>query len=959
MLTKDGLKKGFAKDWKKHYQIELFRQKGFVRKGCKRCGVHFWTLDPDRNTCGSPPCDNYGFIGKPITKVKWDYVTAWREFEKFFKRHDHASIPRYPVIDRWRPDLFFTIASIQDFQRIDNSSVVMEYPADPLVVPQVCLRFNDIENVGVTGRHHTSFIMPGQHSFGRYWKDRTIELNFKFINRVMGVPEREITYTEDCWSMPDFSQFGPSLETFSRGLEIVNSVFSQFTATSKNAYKELPRKVVDVGWGHERLVWFTNGTTTGYDAVFEPIIKWMLRRTGLKENQVFKDYSVLAGSLTVDEVRDMAKMRAKVAKDLGVSVRELNDVVEPMQALYAIADHAKTLLFAITDGGIPSNVGGGYNLRVLLRRSLSFIEDHKFDFGLEDIAELHAKQLKPMFPELREGLNPLSKVLAVESRRYRTTSEKAAGIVERELKKGINEKDMIRLYTSNGITPEDVLHIAKKSGIEVKMPEDFYTKITEVHMATEKGAEKTNLSQRIDATGLPTTRKLFYEEPYQKEFSAQVVKVIGEWIVLDQTLFYPEGGGQPADKGTLNVDGRMIEVKDVQKVGDTILHKVHGSGLKANQKVFGKIDWQHRYALMKMHTATHVLAGVARKVLGGHIWQAGAQKGRKSSRLDLTHYERFTQEELDKIEKEANSVIKSGLKVTAQFHPRKEAEGKYGFVLYQGGASPGKDVRVVSVKGLDVEACGGTHLANTKEIGSFKIIKAERIQDGINRIEYTTADSAKAFVGEEKKIFQDAVGKLSAISKNANAIRKPDDISKAISEASRILSVEARILSPTIDKFGIEIIENQKRIDRLSDELKLKKKPEDPLASKPNNLSSAVEAIFKFWKDQRKEIERMVDQKAKKQSQQLIAKARDNRITEQVDADRKEMIEMAGDLLEKDPKLTVLLVNKTGDVVGMSRTENMGKIVSNFCKESGGSGGGKPDFAQGRVDLSRLKASKK
>ena len=197
MFTKDSLRKEFAKNWKKHYQIKLFKDMGFERKRCKKCKRYFWTLEKDRRHCQNPPCENYGFIGKPITKKPWDYCETWKQFEKFFKKEGHTSIPRYPVIDRWRPDLFFTIASIQDFQRIDNGNIVMEYPNDPLVVPQVCLRFNDIQNVGVTGRHHTGFIMSGQHSFGKYWKDRTIELNFDFINKVMGVPETEIVYSED------------------------------------------------------------------------------------------------------------------------------------------------------------------------------------------------------------------------------------------------------------------------------------------------------------------------------------------------------------------------------------------------------------------------------------------------------------------------------------------------------------------------------------------------------------------------------------------------------------------------------------------------------------------------------------------------------------------------------------------------------------------------------------------
>lgn len=955
MLTKDGLKSEFAKQWKKHYQIELFRQKGFIRKACLHCGTHFWTLDPDRKLCGSPPCENYGFIGRPITKVRWDYVTAWREFEKFFRKNGHAGIPRYPVIDRWRPDLYFTIASIQDFQRIDGGSVVMEYPADPLVVPQVCLRFNDIENVGVTGRHHTCFIMGGQHSFGKYWKDRTIELNFEFINRVMGVPEKEITYTEDCWSMPDFSQFGPSLETFSRGLELANSVFSQFSAAgSASGYKELPQKVVDVGWGHERLVWFTNGTTTGYDAVFEPVIGWMLKKTGLKETGIFSKYSVLAGSLTTDEVKDMAKMRAKVAASLGISVGELNGIVEPMQALFAIADHAKTLLFAVADGGIPSNVGGGYNLRVLLRRSLSFMEDHEFGFDLLDIAGLHTRQLKPLFPDLKEGLEPLARVLSVEKSRYRTTAQKAAGIVQKELARGKpGRKTLARLYTSNGIAPEDVQHMARERGIEVNVPDDFYTKITEEHMVNKKDVEE-RLKLKLDASRLPTTRRLYYEKPYQKDFSATIIKVIGDWVALDQTLFYPEGGGQPADKGAIDSDGKVFVVKDVQKIGDTVLHRIPGSGLKANQRVRGRIDWNHRYVLMKMHTATHVLAGVTRKIMGRHIWQAGAQKGLKSSRLDLTHYERFMPEDLERIEKEANRVIGAELKVTTKFYPRKDAESKYGFVLYQGGASPGKDVRVVSVRGLDVEACGGTHLANTKEIGKFKIIRAERIQDGINRIVFTTSDSAKEFSDTEMAIYAGTVKELSKVSKNTGHIKPAGNVSKEISGATLILSVEPSILRQTTEKFSSEIMENQDKIKELSEELGLAKKTEDPLPKKPMSLTQAVKAMFGFWKSQRKEIERMVNEKAKLRVQGLKAKAKNNLICEIVKADRRELIEMAAGLSSQDPRLTVILANRDGDVVGISKTEDMGKAVRDLCRKAGGSGGGKPGFAQGKADPAEL-----
>ena len=161
MLTKDGLRAEFKKNWQKYYQVDMFKEQGYERKTCKKCGRAFWTCDPGKDTCSDSPCSDYGFINKPITKGKWDYVETWKLFEKYFKKNGHTPIKRYPVVDRWRPDLYFTIASIQDFQRLDNGNMNFVYPANPLIVPQVCLRFPDIQNVGITGKHLTSFVMSG------------------------------------------------------------------------------------------------------------------------------------------------------------------------------------------------------------------------------------------------------------------------------------------------------------------------------------------------------------------------------------------------------------------------------------------------------------------------------------------------------------------------------------------------------------------------------------------------------------------------------------------------------------------------------------------------------------------------------------------------------------------------------------------------------------------------------
>ncbi|HJW97172.1 MAG TPA: alanine--tRNA ligase [archaeon] len=965
MFTKESLKRDFAKEWKKHYETEIFREKGFMRKTCPKCGKNFWTLDADRKLCGDPPCENYGFIGKPITKHKWDYIQTWKEFESFFRKNGHSSIPRYPVIDRWRPDLFFTIASIQDFQRIDQGNMVWEYPADPLVVPQVCLRFPDIPNIGVTGRHHSSFIMSGQHAFGSYWKDRCIQLNFDFLTKAMGIPEKELTYTEDLWAMPDFSGFGPCIETFSRGLELVNSVFTEFTKKG-NSYAELPLKVIDVGWGHERLVWFSNGTPTGYDAVFGPVIKWMKEKAGLKGSELFDRYSVIAGSLNFDEIKDARKVREDMAKKLGVNVKELNDVIEPMQALYAIADHAKTLLFAVADGGIPSNVGGGYNLRVLLRRSLSFIKEFGFDFTLEDIAEMHCKHLKPLFPELREGLPTLSKILEIEKVRYEKTLEKASQLIQKEARKGrIDDETMVRLYTSNGITPELIEKVAKAESLEIQIPEDFYSILTSQHLTGKK--EEDEEGMRMDVSDIPKTELIFYERPYQVDFAAKVLKSLkskqGTWLVLDKTCFYPDGGGQPGDTGFLKHDSKKIQVTDTQKIGEVVLHKV-SSPIKPGTAVEGTIDWDRRYQLMRMHSATHILGGAARNVLGSHIWQAGAKKGLETSRIDFTHYQPFTQDELEKIERKANEIVKKGLKVSTQFMPRSEAESRYGFVLYQGGASPGKSVRVVSVEqGFDAEACAGTHVQSAGEIEAIKIIRSDRIQDGVNRIEFTCGEKVEQFQKSQESLFREILEKVKAIDVLRDAAKGVPvaDTAREIRAAAEAFSVDSSSLPKTVERFSREINENDEEIGRLRERIGARKiylwqeESIKPIVGRPGKtLSGLAASVFSIWKEQAKILERLRQDLAKAEGAKLIEKARDGRVFEVIPAERKVLLEIANEIISAKPNLTVILANQAGEVVCMSRTRNAGALAKEICQKAGGSGGGGQQMGQGKAELSKL-----
>ncbi len=526
------------------------------------------------------------------------------------------------------------------------------------------------------------------------------------------------------------------METFSRGLELVNSVFMQFQSKDMSTYEDLPVKVIDVGWGHERLVWFSNGTPAAYDSLFGPVTKKMKGLSNVEiDEKAFEKYSVIAGNLDMDEVGDIEKAKLDAAKSIGLTVPQMMKTVEPMQALYAVADHARTLLFAISDGAIPSNVGGGYNLRVILRRALNFIDRYNFDFTVHDIACQHADYLKPMFPELKENIGNVEKIVAIEEEKYKKTMHRSKRIIANILKKEtkFEESKLLELYESHGITPELIEKVASDASVDVHIPGDFYVQMARSHESTERKTKKVD----IDITGLRETEFLYYESS-NTDFTAKVQKIIKDkWIVLDKTAFYPTGGGQDHDTGAIN----DIEVLDVVKVDNVILHEVKGVGnFKVGDMVSGCVDTGRRKILTQLHTGTHVLGGALRQVLGSHVWQAGAHKSVQGARLDITHYDNLTGAEIKKVEEAANKIIRENINIEIQNMERSEAEGKYGFILYQGGACPGRTIRTIKIGGHDVEACGGTHVKSTKEIGSIKILKTHKIQDGVVRVEFVAGD---------------------------------------------------------------------------------------------------------------------------------------------------------------------------------------------------------------------------
>ena len=747
MNEKDVLRAKFSKDPKRYYEVNLFTREGFIRKQCSNCGRFFWTLNQDRELCPEPPCQQYDFLGNPPTNRRFDYVDTWREIENFFVKNGHTSIKRYPVVCRWRPDLFFTVASIISFQRIEGGEIVFDMPANPLIIPQTCLRFNDIQNVGVSGKHYSSFGMIGQHSIldgEGYWKDRCIDLDFELLTGPFGIKPEEVIFTEDVWV--GFGAFGYSLEYNVRGLELGNAVFTEFKGTPSN-YNIMQEKVIDMGAGLERFAWITQGTPTSYDSVFGPVMKQLIARSNLEYDQEFYlKYARIAGMFNIDEIPNIDTAKTHAAKKLKVSKEYLKNQTSGLEALYALADHARTLVFAIADGGLPSNVGGGYNLRVILRRALSFLDKFKWDISLEEVANWHIDYLKEIYPELEEHRDEVATILHVEKQRYQNTLERTSKIVRNitKNKKSQSIDELIQLYDSEGITPD----MLKKQGLQIEIPSDFYTKVTERHMMEKKDKKR----HKFDTDKLPPTRLLFYENQHLFEFTGTIVKIINdEYIILDQTAFYPRSGGQEPDHGFIGGS----EVMDVEKYGNVVLHKVKGKQLAEGQQIRCTINVERRETLARHHTATHLVNGAAQKVLGSWVWQHSAYKDIDKARLDITHFAHLTDNEISKIESLANNAIRLNLPVKTEILTRSKAEQKYGFRLYQGGVVPTRDLRVLNISGWDVEACGGTHTSMTGDVGFIKILKSERIQDGIERIEFVGGEPALKHIQMRENILKE------------------------------------------------------------------------------------------------------------------------------------------------------------------------------------------------------------
>ena len=824
--------------------IPFWEESGHSCRVCSVTGLRFWSRDENRTTSGDTVEDSYTFIGNPIIKGfpmrGKELKDAMREtFLDYFEQRGHARIDPYPVLARWRDDIHLTIASIADFQPHVTSGLVPP-PANPLGISQPCIRLTDVAAVGRSGRHLTTFEMMAHHAFNRpddgdviYWIDQCVRYCDDMLVNTFGIEPADITYIENPWS--GGGNAGPALEVIVGGLELATLVFMNLEEHEDGdveikglRYREMPLQIIDTGYGLERFCWAAAGTPTIYEAIYPESVGWLKQIVGFDSmveglglgvdtDDLLAELSQLAGILNIDVGTDVDSLYQRLVERLGdggveISVSDLKRLTEPLSSIYAIPDHMHAICNMLGDGLVPSNAKAGYLVRMMARRVCRMKGDLGIDVSLSELAAHHIDTHLDMdgFLQSRDGIII---ILDIEEARYHEMLRKGEAAVKtalRELPQDAHnapDEVLFRLAEERGLNPDMVVSIATKLGwknlsVRVGFAADMAARNAERTKVAAKGKERGQIFQSYS----PPTRQDYYSDTSQTEFSAvvldckplnqvqinslnlssEVVEMPTHSVVLDSTLFYPEGGGQLGDQGSLGT----ATVVDTRIENGVIYHLTNKSVQEG--EITGKIDWERRRQLMDHHTAVHIVGGSARAILGPHIWQAGSNKGGRYARIDLTHYSRLSRDDLDKIEDHANDIIAKNPVVEKLVLDRAEADVQFGFELYQGGPPKHSQIRIIKIGDHDVQACGGTHHDNTGEVSELRIIRSSQVQDGVERLQIVAGETAREHARIQERL---------------------------LNESSEVLGVSPEDLPSAVSRFFDEWKSQQKKIESLESEI--------------------------------------------------------------------------------------------------------------------------------------------
>lgn len=852
-----------------------------------------------------------------------------RQFLEFFRSKEHLVHPSYSLIPKDDKSLLLIGAGMAPLKKYFTNEATP--PAKRMTTSQKCVRTGDIDNVGKTLRHLTFFEMLGNFSFGDYFKNEAISWAWEFLTEVMKLPKERLwvsVYLEDdeayniwkdkigvpeerivrlgkednFWEL-EVGPSGPCSEIHydkgeefgcgspdckpgcdcDRFLEVWNLVFTQFDKDKDGNYHPLPHPNIDTGMGLERIA-----------CVME----------------------------NVESVYDISTIRKIIAEVERLSGKKYDVEEKTNTSMRIIADHTRAMTFLISDGVVPSNEGRGYVLRKLIRRAVR----HGMLLGIKDIflikvVEKFIEDWKGAYPELEENKRIILEVLETEEERFKRTIftgqellDKKMAELKAENKTEMNGEDVFELYDTYGFPAEITEEILKENNLTYNTHE-FEKAMEAQKVRAREAVDKSDSGWRKDDNkelflGLSNTFSGYENNDGDTKITNifkdnksvdKIVKGDHAIVVLEDTPFYAESGGQIGDTGFINGDKFKLFVRDTQKTKDGLfLHDVEvvEGEASVNDAAFATIDSPRRSDIKRNHSATHLLHAALRQVLGTHVHQAGSLVTPERLRFDFSHYQAMTREELLKVEKIVNDKILEAIPVVTEIKSLKEAKDEGVMGLFE--SKYGEVVRVLKMGKFSMELCGGTHVKNTSEVGLFKITMETGIAAGVRRIEAVTGHGAYNYVLQNVKLIDETAQILKT--NPDNIIAKTQDLQSENRELKR----------------EIESLKSELLVGAAND-----------LASKVVDFNGNKLLKATFENVSADELRSIADEFKSKYDNIIVVLGAKN-----------------------DGKLN-LLVATTKALV--KEGVNSGNIVKKIAQALGGNGGGKPDMAMaGAKDVDKL-----
>ncbi len=722
-----------------------------------------------------------------------------QRFLDFFQSKGHTIVPSAPIVIKNDPTLLFTNAGMNQFKDyfLGNKQAPSKRVADTQKCLRVSGKHNDLEEVGVDTYHHTMFEMLGNWSFGDYFKKEAIAWSWELLTDVLkldkdrlyvtifegdtkeNLPKDEEAYNEwkkwiavdrillgnkkdNFWEMGDTGPCGPCTEIHvdcrsaeernkvngktlvnndhPQVIEIWNNVFIQFNRLKDGSLEPLPAKHVDTGMGFERLVRVLQDKKSNYDT------------------------DIFTG--TIAEVEKLAGKKYSSGDD------------KQSVAFRVIADHIRAIAFTIADGQLPSNTGAGYVIRRILRRAVRYYYSYLGSKQplLYKLIPVLAKQFAHVFPELDKQSEFVSKVVQEEEESFLRTLDKGLKkmdeIIAGTKQSVINGAAAFELYDTYGFPIDLTRLIAQENKLSVD-EEGFNREMKQQKdRSRAAGTMDTEDWQVLKDKG--QSKFVGYQQLEAKSNIVKYRKVVAKGkelfqLVLEETPFYAESGGQVGDTGVLLINNETIDIVDTKKENDLIIHFAEKLPSSLSGTVTAKVDAGKRKSIAVHHSATHLLHAALRKVLGTHVAQKGSLVNADYLRFDFSHFAKMTEEEIAKVETMVNEKIRQNIPIVIKEMPKEEAMQSGAMALF--GEKYGDTVRVVIIDpAYSIELCGGTHVGTTGELGVFKIKHETAVAAGVRRLEALSGAAALQYINEQ----------LSHLQHVKEQLKNPPDISKAI-----------------------------------------------------------------------------------------------------------------------------------------------------------------------------------